>query len=94
MGLRNLKPNNSEHVPKINKMRMQRIPDLSNWTNVLSKNSFDKVFYNENNIDTIRVDMDAIFYYFLVPGFELLEIYSYMLAPVIITMEHFKLKFC
>lgn len=29
MGLRNLKLNNSEYVPKINKMRMQRIPDLS-----------------------------------------------------------------
>lgn len=81
MGLRNLKLNNSEHVPKINKMRMQRIPDLSNWTNVLSKNSFDKVFYNENNIETIRVDMDAIFYYFLVPSLNFWK-YIYICWPL------------
>lgn len=92
MGLRNLKLNNSEYVLKINKMRMQRIPDLSQldkWSQPAKV-----VLTRSSNIDTIRIDMNAIFYYFSVPNFELLEIYPYMLAPVIITTEHFKLKFC
>lgn len=93
MGFRNLKPKTVNMSLKLIKWECKEFQTSVNWTNGLSKSSFDKIFYNENNIDIIRIDMDAIFYYFSVPSFELLEIYPYMFAPVIITIGHFKLKF-